>query len=124
MSSRTPFDFDHAENITALDLSHSRRLRVQCVPAKNPQHAPALNIRKFRIIDMDNDVYMTEGLTVELGQLDAIIDALNDARDRLRASGRLGGPTSTQSFRAPRQRAMATEKRPEGHCQYADALIE
>lgn len=123
MSSRTPFDFNHAENITALDLSHSRRLRVQCVPAKNPQHAPVLNIRKFRIIDTDDDVYTTEGLTIELGQLDAVIDALNDARDRLRASGRLGGPTS-RPFLAPRQRAMATEKRPEGHCQYADALIE
>lgn len=114
MSSRTPFDFDRAENITALDLSHTRRLRVQCVPAKNPQHAPALNIRKFRIIDMDNDSYTTEGLTIELGQLDAIIDALNDARDRLRASGRLKAPAgSTSASSAHRKGRVEPEKRSE-----------
>lgn len=114
MSSRTPFDFDRAENITALDLSHTRRLRVQCVPAKNPQHAPALNIRKFRIIDMDNDSYTTEGLTIELGQLDAIIDALNDARDRLRTSGRLEAPPGgTLTSSAHRKGLVEPEKRPE-----------
>lgn len=114
MSSRTPYDFDHAENITALDLSHSRRLRVQCVPAKNPQHAPALNIRKFRIIDTDDDVYTTEGLTIELGQLDAVIDALNDARDSLRASGRLKAlaGNATTSF-AHRKGRVDPEKRSE-----------
>ncbi|WP_374340260.1 helix-turn-helix domain-containing protein [Methyloversatilis sp.] len=114
MSSRTPFDFDRAENITARDLSNTRRLRVQCVPAKNPQHAPALNIRKFRIIDTVNDVYTTEGLTIEVGQLDAIIDALNDARDHLRASGRLEAPAgSTTTSPAHRKGLVEPEKRSE-----------
>lgn len=114
MSSRTPFDFDRAENITALDLSNTRRLRVQCVPAKNPQHAPALNIRKFRIIAADKDAYTTEGLTIELSQLNAIIDALNDARDRLRASGRLEAPAgNVATSPAHRKRLVGPENRSE-----------
>lgn len=92
MSSRAIYDYDQAENLAAVSLTPTRLLRVQFLPPTNARYAAGLNVRKFRIIDEARDVHTGEGLTIELTQLDDIIGALELARDRLRASGRLERP--------------------------------
>lgn len=126
MSNRCPYDFHAAEDLCSpLDVTATRRLRVRYLPAKSASYAPALDVRRFDVRADGTEAHAArEGFVVALDQIDDFIGMLLDARDRLRASGRLSGPTSARPFHASGQRAMATEKRPEVHYQHNDALIE
>jgi hypothetical protein len=89
MSARTPYDYGNSEDLAALELTHTRVLKVQRLPAKSPQFEDGLNIRKHLI---STGKHTTEGMTIALSQIDIVIDALIQARERLQASGRLERP--------------------------------
>jgi DNA-binding NarL/FixJ family response regulator len=107
MTTREIYDYGNTEELAALELTPTRVLKVQRLPAKSPQFEDGLNIRKHLA---STGKHTTEGMTITLSQIDIVIDALIQARDRLRACGRIERPEDDP---APAMTTRKTRSDPE-----------
>lgn len=116
MSKCYPYNFDAAEDLCdPLDVTNSRRVRVRYLPPSNAGFQPAIDVRRFTTKADGSEVRASrEGFVVVVEQIDNFIGRLIQARDRLRASGRLEAPAdSTTTSPAHRKGHVEPEQRSE-----------
>ena len=116
MSKCYPYNFDAAEDLCKpLDVTNSRRVRVRYLPPSNAGFQPAIDVRRFTARADGSETHASrEGFVVLLEQIDDFINMLVQARDRLRASGRLEAPAGcAASPPAHRKGRVEPEKRSE-----------